>query len=233
MKKLTLFAFALLFLTSSAFVYAGDGKKANAGKSDKVTSAGENSGLLTEGALGFKFYSGYPFPLSYTGSKVSFFRTIGAAIDYHITSSIAIEPGFFYCISDIKGKNDSWASDTKYNDPYYGPSLGLYYYYNTGTDLYIYSGPRAEFAYHHEKETKNDASTAVYSEYYYGASAVLGLKYMFSENFGVFGEMGLGFFIYYKHSKDYNPLGIQTEDARTTEKQVSFSSAFFGVAFYL
>ncbi len=219
MKRFTHVLFVALIFISAFPVYA----------------ANEKSGALTGGDLGFKFYTGYPMigEDDYTGNFASVFRTIGVGADYHISSSIALEPGFFFSKQEREEKNVTTGETNRYNDQYYGPSLSLFYYINTSNSLYIYFGPRFEFAYHEGEEKYSTGSRMEEKESYVGAIAVFGLKYMFNDNFGVFGDIGLGYFDRHRTAKSYNSSGAMTNKNERNQSTISFSSAFFGIAFYL
>lgn len=231
MKRSTLFVLVALLLISFNTVYAAGAKQAKSGASKDSN----DSGLLTAGDFGFKFYTGYPYSggIYYNGNNATFFRTIGVGADWHITSSFALEPGFFYYYNNKTTKVSGITKKTE--DQYYGPSLGLFYYYNAVNNLFIYSGPRFEYAYH-EGNTKDPSSATLFKtkqrDHYLGGVAVLGLKYMFNNNFGIFGETGLGYFMHKGNQKNYATDGTIAE-TKTTEKEISLTSAYFGVALYL
>jgi hypothetical protein len=183
-------------------------------------SAKGDSDTLQKGDFGLNFYSGaFLGDGSFIGNEASIFRTFGISAISHLTSSFAIEPGIFFKKYDQEYENGG----TTYNKLYLGASIGLFYYSNLKNNMYLYTGPRIEYAYGKQKEsgTSTDKSTL----HSIGTSAILGLKYMIGSRFGVFADIGLGFFI----TKENDSSGTHGKETTTS---ISLSRGIFGAVFY-
>jgi len=182
------------------------------------------SAELGAGKFGLSFFTREPLlPIfSETGSITDNLRPSGISAVYHVTDSFALEPSILWMNSYTEDKSGSYTESDDFS--LYGCSIAAFYYGNINNGLYLYAGPRLYVFYIESvyEETGNPSETN--EDIGWEASAVIGLKYMFNENFAVFADLGFGFSML-KKTNDYN----SNED---TDRNMKLGSSLIGISFY-
>lgn len=215
MKK-TFLASLMMFLLTAA-VFAQDAQRPITGgkvglsffTSEKILDL-----FMTEGAL-----------------KSSFVEYSGVSLIYHVTDSIALEPSVFVSFWDTTYTNNSGVSNT---DEYLtsGGALGIFYYSNLSGGAYMYIGPRGDYLRMEETDNNSDGSRDETKTNGFGASLVLGLKYMFNAHVGIFGDISAGYYITQRDYYEYNTSGNQTSHTERESKSFILSKGLVGVTLY-
>ncbi|HPA70988.1 MAG TPA: outer membrane beta-barrel protein [Spirochaetota bacterium] len=198
----------------------------------------QNAGKIEAGDLGFTFFTGIILPYEFVedgmiGQPESGLRTLGVGMSYHPMQYISVEPGVFFMKQDREKEYHTSSSTTDVSSLLIGTSLGLYYNMEMPGNLYVYMGPRLDFS-RYERDTdyssgsKNNANQNIIS-----LSAILGFKYMISDHFGIFSDIGLSFTTRNETYKAWDSTGTVTVDEETNETTITLSRAIIGVIFYL
>lgn len=208
----------ILFLICTAPVYAAKG----------------DSDSLQKGDFGFNFFAGMPFYGEgvFTGNNSTLYRYAGVGFISHLSKSFALEPGFFFNRKNQDDKSNT-AGGTNGTDKalYVGTSMGLFYYGNLKNNMYFYTGPRGEYGYYKRDDDSGGRSETRTHDI--GISIIFGLKYMLSNNFGLFADIGLGYTYSNRKYKEWNSSGTLTSDSERKTDTVFISKGMLGVVFYL
>lgn len=189
-----------------------------------------DSEAIQKGAFGFNFFSATSLGEGSTpvGNTATALRSIGVGVISHVSQSIALEPGVFFMRSHSDEEGDTL------DRLYLGSSIGIYYYGNLKNNMYFYTGPRFEYAYYKAKEDNNGTSSDYETKSNsMGISAVFGLKYMFTNRFGLFADISLGYSFSKSNEKTWNSSGTLTSDEEEKSDKIYFSRGMLGVVFYL
>ena len=189
--------------------------------------AANEGGTLGAGKFGLSFFMREPVLFTFMameggGITPGFFRLYGINAIYHVTDSIAIEPSIFW-MNMYNEEKDGTDKETNESN-LYGGSLAAFYYGNINGGLYLYTGPRISVMYDKSENRETGDPTRINTTSGWGVNAVIGLKYMFSENFGVFADLGFGYSTS-KQTNDYN------EDEEVN-RQIMLGDSMLGVTFY-
>lgn len=108
-----------------------------------------------------------------------------------------------------------------------GGSFSIFYDFVPASQLVVYVGPRVEGVL-----TNNIGTNSLVQFHQIGVYAILGVEYLFSPHFGVFGDIGLGYLFGGRHSKTDVPGTGTTSDTTSTFLELRLSRAYLGVTFF-
>ncbi|MCP4137754.1 MAG: porin family protein [bacterium] len=190
----------------------------------------ENKSYIEANDFGFSFFTGmmYKEPMDYNLTQ-----NYGASFIYHLGESFAVEPTLFFSRDEDEDANHtSMYIETK-KTMSIGGFLGLFYYKSINRSLYFYIGPRLGIlSYTSEKSNDTDSSRSKSVKLYYGGFLTIGLKYMFNNHIGLYGDFGFGYLRSKNDTKYWNSSGTLTSDKSSTNNYYSISKSVVGVSLY-
>ena len=194
-----------------------------------VLASAQGEGFIQKNDMGFSFFTGAPF---FEGGDAQYYRVYGVNFMYHPLPHIAIEPSIFYYSEARDSRNNLTGQISTSDTDELGYGLGIFYYRNLSTNLYMYAGPRFQFSSYDDSDKYADGSRSEYEISSRYIVLTFGLKYMFNDHFGVFGDLGYGFGTEEVDDKRWNSAGTLTDD-RTYESDLSsIVNGSVGVTFY-
>ncbi len=199
MKKI-IYLFTLVLLSNSIF----------AKKGSNTPTKGDFG--ITASFAGMTLYSEGGLESSYNAFWIGFV--------YHISDSIALKPAFMIDISKKDHDDNDGTLDYERTYSTFGAALGFFYYLKPTNDLSIYIGPELKMIFYNTKVDgeKKDTKQAT------NILARVGAQYMFSKQFGLFADFGLGLKLV--KDEDHQDNDTDTYTTFATEK------AFVGAVFY-
>lgn len=194
----------------------------------------QTSGKIEAGDLGFTFFTGMlPEDYSYENYG-NFFRETGIGITYQATSFLSVDPGIYIKTGDTDTKYKIGSGSISHQDnTNIGASLGLFYTVDMGPGFYTYIGPRFEYSiskYENEyvNGTKNNGDITAYS-----FALIIGFKYMLSNHFGFFADIGAGDHLSTGKYKSFDSGGTITGERKEQDRHFALAKGMLGVVFYL
>ncbi|PKL38354.1 MAG: hypothetical protein CVV44_10725 [Spirochaetae bacterium HGW-Spirochaetae-1] len=217
MKKITLPAALLLALFLSSAAFAAD---------DDTYFTGFRAGL-TMGVSGYNdFYNDYfdlvePYSEQWLGLTMNIddYLMIRTLVTFSFTSM---------------NRSNNLPAGGDYDKPFWrlGGILGVFYQFTVNKNLYCYTGPEMAYIFT-SFEDGRDFSTSDYEKNTVNElrlSGLFGCRYMFSRNFGIFADLGLGFMFLDNRSEDFD----STPGTESTQyKTIYVYQAQVGVVFYV
>ena len=179
--------------------------------------------------FGFSFYAGFMYaePIEYYLG-----RTYGINMIYHPVRFLSIEPSFMVSIVNAKERNNQTGFTDSDDNLMLGAGLGLFYYHHLGANLYLYVGPRGSYMRDESNSYDDSGSKSERRGFFWGVTATIGLKFLFNDHVGIFGDFGIGYVRHESTRRSYNSSGTITSDYTTEEDYWSAMSAQLGVCFY-
>jgi len=189
---------------------------------------------ITGGKVGLSFFTGekiLDLVMSEGSLRSSLVDFTGVSLVYHVTESFALEPAVFFSYMDTTYTNNSGQSNTDDN-MMAGGALGIFYFHNLSGGAYMYIGPRVDYLRMEETDKDTDGSYDETKTNSFGASLVIGLKYMFNAHVGVFGDISAGYFVTQQDYYDYNTSGVQTSHTDRETNTILLTKGLLGVTLY-
>lgn len=151
----------------------------------------------------------------------------------HITPRIAVRPQvLFLTINREQTDIDSDTTD-KYEDTAFGAGLDFLYYWPLPNDIYFYAGPSVRYYKYIDKYEYNDGSSAEDITTDIRAGIKVGGQFMLSPSFGFFGDFGIGIESRKDEDKNWDAVGVLTDEDESSMFIISTMGARLGGIFYL
>jgi hypothetical protein len=186
--------------------------------------------------LGFSFFTGYPIIGGefMVGGYDTLMRMMGIGAVITPTTTLTVEPGFFFMNRKRDYQNNLSGSGTDTDDYLYaGGSLGVFHHFNAGENMFIYLGPRVDAGRYEYDEDNADGSKGTTKQFDVGFSLVLGFKYMLTKRLCIYGDMGLGYFMSNKDYDYWNASGVKTSDNNNKYSTFALSRGNIGFIFFV
>jgi len=193
-----------------------------------------DGGTLEDGDFGFSFYTGFPYLTDFSwGNYGTLGRYYGIGAEYHPVASLSIEPGFFFSKTESEDEDMFGTNGTDEEDTLMvGGMLSAFYYGDMGGGLYYYAGPRFEFFRYENDEKAGDGSKDSIKRNDQILSLVFGLKYLFNEHVGIFGDMGFGWYSSVSKNESWDASGARDGESEERTNSFILSRTLLGVVFY-
>ncbi len=143
----------------------------------------------------------------------------------HLSSNISLKPSFMFYKDDNAEKGNG---EEVYERDYYGIEIGFYYYTGPVNNFSLYFGPefglfssKVEYTYSDPDSKYSDNVKSYYVDLKIGA------QYMFSNNFGLFADIGFG---YSRDSEDHD--SPYSGDNKTKNNVFRTGRSSLGAVFY-
>ena len=151
----------------------------------------------------------------------------------HITPRIAVRPQFLLIIQDRESKDvfPKTATNTFYDDMK-GAGIDLFYFWPRGGRSLLYAGPSVRYLQYKDEYDNDSGTFGRYKTDSFRMGLICGGQYMFDENFGFFGDIGMGVDISKQVEKDYDAGGSLTGEDENTSVIYSSMGARLGGVFY-